>query len=75
MICTVGGMLLSRTALLTLILSIGVLVGGALVVTFTALGILGWALLVVGIVAAIVAVTTSKPERLSEKAGTAQNQN
>ncbi|WP_315914287.1 hypothetical protein [Arthrobacter sp. lap29] len=44
-------MLLSRTALLTLILSIGVLVGGALV------------------------VTTSKPERLSEKAGTAQNQN
>ncbi|PXA69501.1 hypothetical protein CVS29_02870 [Arthrobacter psychrochitiniphilus] len=70
-----GGMLLSRTALLTLILSIGLLVGGALVVTFTALGILGWALLVVGIVAAIVAVTTSKPERLSEKAGTAQNQN
>ncbi|MET4004916.1 MULTISPECIES: hypothetical protein [Arthrobacter] len=68
-------MLLSRTALLTLILSIGLLVGGALVVTFTALGILGWALLVVGIVAAIVAVTTSKPERLSEKAGTAQNQN
>ncbi|MFQ4150518.1 hypothetical protein AAGW05_17840 [Arthrobacter sp. LAPM80] len=68
-------MLLSRTALSTLILSIGLLVGGALVVTFTPLGILGWALIVIGIAAEIVAVTRSKSESLSEKAGAAHNQN
>ena len=67
-------MLLTRTALLILILSIGLLVGGALVVTFTSLGILGWALIVIGIVAEIVAVTRSKPESSNDKAGAAHNQ-
>lgn len=67
-------MLLTRTALLTLILPIGLLVGGALVVTFTTLGILGWALIVIGIVAEIVAVTRSKPESFADKAGAAHNQ-
>ena len=67
-------MSLTRTALLILILSIGLLVGGALVVTFTTLGILGWALIVIGILAEIVAVTRPKPESLNDKAGAVPNQ-
>ncbi|WP_166997804.1 hypothetical protein [Paramicrobacterium fandaimingii] len=50
-------MTLKRTALWRLALSIVLILAGALVVTFTNLGIAGWILIVAGIVVEIIAVT------------------
>ncbi|NKG19127.1 hypothetical protein [Paeniglutamicibacter terrestris] len=53
-------MSISRTSQVALILSIALVVSGALVVTFSDLGILGWVLIVLGIVAEIIAVTRKR---------------
>lgn len=53
-------MMMTRIARTSLAVSIALLVAGALVVTFTNLGILGWALTGSGIVVLIIAVTRPK---------------
>lgn len=53
-------MMMTRIARTSRALSIALLVAGALVVTFTNLGILGWALTGAGIVVLIIAVTRPK---------------
>ncbi len=58
--CRVGDMSISRKSQLALILSIALVVSGALVITLSNLGILGWVLIVLGIVAEIVAVTRKR---------------
>ncbi|ASN38600.1 hypothetical protein CGQ24_05995 [Arthrobacter sp. 7749] len=58
--CRVGDMSIRRPSQLALILSIALVVSGALFVTFSDLGILGWVLIVLGIVAEIIAVTRKR---------------
>lgn len=53
-------MMMTKIARTSLAVSIALLVAGALVVTFTNLGILGWALTGMGIVVFIIAVTRPK---------------
>ena len=56
-------MMMTRVALSGMALSIALLVAGALVITFTNLGILGWAITVAGILVLIIAVTRPKQAR------------
>lgn len=56
----VGDMSISRTSRLALILSIALVVSGALLITFSNLGILGWVLILLGIGAEIIAVTRKR---------------
>lgn len=57
-------MMMTRIAWTGLAVSIALLVAGALVVSFTNLGILGWALTGTGIIVLIIAVT--RPKRVQQ---------
>ena len=56
--------MMTRIAWTGLAVSIALLVAGALVVSFTNLGILGWALTGTGIIVLIIAVT--RPKRVQQ---------